>query len=266
MRVLIKDIISAIEQFAPLRLQESYDNSGLQVGEEDAECTGVLLCVDVTPTVIDEAVSRRCNLVVSHHPLLFKGLKRITGTTPVEVSVMKAIAAGISVYSCHTSVDNATNGVSWVMARKLGLANVRVLAPQTGNLSADTGSGAIGEYPESLTVSELIARVKAEFSSPVVRCTEPPAMNMPVTKVAMCGGAGGFLIGDAIAEGAQVFITSDTRYHDFVDYAERIFIVDIGHFESEQCTKEIFYHVIKEKFPTFALYYSEIEKNPINYL
>lgn len=266
MMVRVRDIISAIEQFAPPRLQESYDNSGLQVGDVDAECTGVLLCVDVTPAVIDEAVSRRCNLVVSHHPLLFKGLKRIAGTTPVEVSVMKAIASGIAVYSCHTSVDNATNGVSWVMARKLGLSNVRVLDPQLDNMSADTGSGAVGEYTTPLTVAELVARIKSEFASPVVRCTEPPAGDMPITRVAMCGGAGGFLIGNAIAEGAQVFITSDTRYHDFVDYAGRIFIVDIGHFESEQCTKEIFYHVIKEKFPTFALYYSEIEKNPINYL
>lgn len=266
MSVLVKDIISVIEQFAPPRLQESYDNSGLQVGDVDAECSGVLLCVDVTPAVIDEAVARHCNLVVSHHPLLFKGLKRIAGATPVEVSVMKAIAAGVSVYSCHTSVDNATDGVSWVMARKLGLDNVRVLAPQPGNLSADTGSGTVGDYLCPLTVGELVARVKSEFSSPVVRCTEPPAMDAQVTRVAMCGGAGGFLIGNAIAEGVQAFITSDTRYHDFVDYAGRIFIIDIGHFESEQCTKEIFYHVIKEKFPTFALYYSEIEKNPINYL
>lgn len=366
--ILVRDIISEIERFAPPQLQEDYDNSGLQLGDRNAECTGVLLCVDVTPAVVDEAVSRRCNLIVSHHPLLFRGLKRIVGASPVEISVMKALASGISVYSCHTSADNATHGVSWMMARKLGLSGIRVLEPQPGKLmklvtmvpdshvesvsaalfdagagkqgnydrcryttkgegtfraldganpyvggvmqlhhepetrlevllptwrrgdveqalcdahpyeepaydfirldnrSMYTGSGAIGEYESPVTVDEFVSRVKDVFSSPVVRCTTPPAGNVLVKSVAMCGGAGSFLLGKAVSEGAQVYVTSDTRYHDFVDYADRIFIVDIGHFEGEQCTKEIFYHVIKEKFPTFALYYSDLEKNPINYL
>ncbi len=262
--VFVKDIISTIEQFAPPCLQEGYDNTGLQLGDRNAECVGVLLCVDVTPGIIEEAIEKRCNLIVSHHPLLFKGLKSITGATPVEQSVMKAIAAGVAIYSCHTSIDNATHGVSWVMAQKMQLKGVRVLEPQTDD--ANTGLGAVGVYETPITVSELVKRVKEVFSSPVVRCTALPEDDFRIKTVAMCGGSGSFLLEKAVAENAQVFITSDTKYHDFVDYANRIFIVDIGHFESEQCTKEIFYHVIKEKFPTFALYYSDSEKNPINYL
>jgi dinuclear metal center YbgI/SA1388 family protein len=361
------EIIAELERFAPAAYQESWDNTGLQVGTRGAECTGVLICVDVTPAVVDEAIERGCNLIVSHHPLMFKGLKRITGATPVEVSVMNAIAGGVSIYSCHTAVDNAEGGVSYTMARMLGIDVRRVLAPieprwsklsvmvpeaeaesvrmamfdagagsignydccsynvsGTGtfrakpgahpfvgdidelhherevridvlvptwlrskvesamlevhpyeepayefinitNASRKIGSGVVGTLDESITPRQLIERVKAAFGSPVVRCTRFDE-DMAITRIAMCGGAGGSFIGDAVAAGAQAYINSDTRYHDFIDYQDRILIVDIGHFESEQCTKDIFYQIITQKFTNFAVYKSQLEINPINYI
>jgi len=363
----IADVTSAIEKFAPLALQEDYDNCGLQVGNRDENCTGAILCVDVTPAIVDEAASRGCNLIVSHHPLIFKGLKRLTGASQVEQTVMKAIKAGIAIYSCHTAIDNAANGVSWEMARRLNVVGIETLEPQLGKLlklsvmvpnayceavktaifnagagtigdydccsfsvqgegsfralsganpfvgqvgevhneletridvimprwlknrveralikahpyeepayefiaieneSKNLGSGVVGKLSTPLKLSQLISQVKEVFDAPIVRCNTTD-VDQEISTVAMCGGSGAFLIGKAIAKGAQVYITSDVKYHDFVDYKNDIIIIDIGHFESEQCTKSIFYREIQEKFPTFALYYSDIEKNPINYL
>jgi putative NIF3 family GTP cyclohydrolase 1 type 2 len=201
---------------APTNLQESYDNSGLQLGDADKECSGVLLCVDVTPERVDEAVAKGCNLIISHHPLLFHGLKQIVGATPQQQTVIRAIEAGVAIYSAHTSLDNAPGGVNYQLASDLGLDYVSPLLP----ISADT----------------------------------PTA------------GAGGSMIADAVAAGAQAYITSDVRYHDFLDYGDKIFIIDIGHYESESCTKRIFYHIITQKFPNFAVQYSDSEKNPINYI
>jgi dinuclear metal center YbgI/SA1388 family protein len=366
--VLIGEIIAEIERFAPSAYQESWDNTGLQVGSRAVECSGVLICVDVTPAIVDEAIARGCNLIVSHHPLIFKGLKRITGATPVETSVMNAIAAGVSIYSCHTSVDNTVGGVSYTMARMLGVEPRQVLAPieprwcklsvMVPEASAesvrmamfDAGAGTIGNYDccsynvsgtgtfrakagahpfvgdidelhqeaevridvlvptwlkskvesamlevhpyeepayefvnitnpskkigfgivgtlsERLTARQLIDKVKATFGSPVVRCTRFDDNDTLISRVAMCGGAGGSFINDAVAAGAQAYINSDTRYHDFVDYQNKILIIDIGHFESEQCTKDIFYQIITQKFTNFAVYKSQLEINPINYI
>lgn len=353
-------IISAIEDFAPALLQESWDNTGVQVGSLRAECTGVLLCVDITPAIVDEARDRGCNLIISHHPLIFKGLKRLTGNTPVEEAVMRAIAYGITVYSSHTAVDSTPGGVSYRMARMLGAHPVKVLSPLKGRrlhvraivtddvcrtalavfgehagesscyvsdislnraktdhndpfgttvdipvsckaIEADMRSDAaatlqsrlaeaIGEglkacvsegvddtdpavglgvyalLDEPMTARELVEHVKKTFGSPVARCTALPDDDVPMRRIALCGGSGGEFIATAIRAGAQAYITSDTRYHDFVDYQNEILIIDIGHFESESCTKGIFYNVIKEKFPNFACYNSEIEENPIKYI
>lgn len=353
-------IISAIEDFAPALLQESWDNTGVQVGSLRTDCTGVLLCVDVTPAVIDEARQRGCNLVISHHPLLFKGIKRLSGNTPVEEAVMKAVAGGITVYSCHTAADSTPGGVSYRMAGMLGAHPVRVLEPLKGRrikvravvgvdavqtalavfdeikpgcdccvtdtqlmrsvtdqsdpfgsttigavqclsveavmnpdqarsvrakLEESVGGGlkalftdvqddtdpsvGLGVYAlldEPVRPSELVARVKKAFNSPIARCTALPSEDTEIRRIAMCGGSGSEFIAAAMRMGAQAFITSDTRYHDFVDYQNEILLIDIGHFESESCTKEIFYNAIKEKFPNFACYYSEVEENPIKYI
>lgn len=258
----VADITHAIEQYAPLRLQEEWDNCGLQTGSLLSECTGVTLCVDCTEAVVREAAAAGCNLVVSHHPLIFHGLKRLTGDNPVQRAVMAAIQLGVNVYSAHTSMDNAPGGVSARMARMLGLTDIRPLEPSQAMEGA--GSGAIGTLGTPLTAEELAGLIKRAFGSPVVRCST--ARPEAISRVAMCSGAGAFMLPQAIEAGAQAFITSDTRYHEFMDYGADIFIADIGHFESEHCITSIFYDIIREKFPNFAVRHSVAGINPITYM
>ena len=257
----VKDVISAIESFAPPALQESWDNTGLQTGDPEARCTGVLICLDPTEQVVAEAVSRGCNLVVSHHPLLFRGLKHITGATPVERTVVAAIRAGVAIYSSHTALDSARGGVSYAIARSLGAQVESVLHPAPGApAGAGEGLGVVAVFPEPLSVDEFAARVKQACGAEVLRCTAP-VPGLAISRIAVCGGAGGEFIPDADA-----YLTADVRYHDFAEWADRIFIVDAGHYETESCTKMLFMQLIKEKFANFAVYISATEKNPINYL
>ncbi|MDE6309211.1 MAG: Nif3-like dinuclear metal center hexameric protein [Muribaculaceae bacterium] len=261
----IHDIIGAIESIAPLSLQESWDNTGLLVGgaKTDRQCTGVMLCVDVTPQIVKQAAECGCNLIISHHPIIFKGLKHISGMGRVEESIVMAIRSDIDIYCCHTSIDKAVSrGVSHRMAQMLGLNDIEVLSPDDACPGA--GLGAIGNTSTPMSAQQLVDNVKHAFGLPVARCSTPPPE--PITRVALCGGSGGEFIPRAVAVGAQAYINSDTRYHDFSDWGERIFIVDIGHFESEQCTKQIFSEIIREKFPNFAHCYFADEKNPISYL
>lgn len=263
-RPTIAEVTEALEEVAPLSIQESYDNCGLLVGDPGKECSGVLLTVDVTPRIVDEAAETGCNLIVAHHPIIFSGLKRLQDHgTAVEQAVVKAIRQGISIYACHTSMDSAIGGVSYEMASKLGLSDVTPLCPRTDN--PRQGLGATGRLTPSLTGRQLIERVKQTFGSPIVRHTIYD-LDKEINCVALCGGSGASMINDAIATGAEAFITSDSKYHTFVDFADRILLIDIGHHESENCTKEIFYRIITEKFPIFAVRYSEFDNNPIKYL
>ncbi len=263
-QILIRDVIAVIEEAFPLHYQEDYDNTGLQVGSVMRHCTGALLCVDVTPEIIVEAESKGCNLIISHHPLIFNPIKSIVTAGRGDFSIYKAIKNDITIYSCHTSVDNAPlRGVSWKMAEMLGMKNLTSLESRGADRA---GSGVFGELPEPLGHIELVERVKAAFGSPVARCSSLTPMRDKISRLALCGGAGGFLIPKAIESGAQAFIASDCKHNQFLDYAKSIFLIDIGHFESEECTKQIFYQIIREKIPNFALYYSELEKNPIIYL
>lgn len=264
--VTLADIVGCIEDFASPGLQEKWDNTGWQLCPSDpsAPCTGAMLCLDVTPDVVAEAVSEGCNLIISHHPLIFKGLRSITGATPVERSVISAISAGIAVYSSHTALDSASHGVSHRLGGMLGLERMEVLVPQAG--SPDTGLGVVGDYDCPMTVAEFIDRVKAIYGSPVVRCSCGPAADIAIGRVALCSGSGGEFLPDAIRAGADVYVTSDTRYHDFVDFGRRILMIDTGHFESEICTKSIFSDIISEKFPTFAVRQSRAERNPVRYI
>lgn len=258
----ISEIIKAVTDFAPLSLQESWDNSGVQVGGTDIPCTGVLVCVDCTPATVSEAVAKGCNLIISHHPLLFKGLKHICpGESLVQQTVIDALRAGITVFSAHTSLDSARGGISWEMARMLGAHVTGILEPDS---TGATGLGVTAEFDTPLTQQQLVERIKQSFGSPVVRCSQGTGSR--VTKIGMCGGSGGEFIPHAIELGCDAYLTSDTRYHDFVDYGSRIFIADIGHFESEACAKQIFYKLISEFFPNFAVYKSESERNSIKYL
>lgn len=262
--IFIKDIVEEVEKVFPPNWQEDFDNSGMQVGEVSRPCTGVMLCVDVTPEIVIEAYERGCNLVIAHHPLIFHPLKRLTGYDRVTRTIFKAIRHDVAIYSCHTPIDNAPGGgVSWEMARMLSLSDVEPLECRG---ESGIGSGIIGNLAESMTPMQFVELVKERFDSPTARCSDPTRGHKSIRRVALCGGAGSFLIPSAIARGAQAFITSDCKHNYFLDYLGKIFLVDIGHYESEKCTKRIFYHIITEKFRNFAVYISEQEKNPVNYI
>lgn len=353
-------VISAIEEFAPRALQESWDNSGLQIGLPPGqdECTGVLLCVDVTEAIVAEAVERGCNLVLSHHPLIFKGLRSITGATIPERAAAAAIRAGVAVYSAHTSLDSTDGGVSYAMAGMLGARVLRTLAPAEmpmericvvcprdraddirlllldagpeSALSSDldrdsleTGSnagvpdfgilhtpltrvevtvpamrrdailmrlagspvkhtvqvqpladrpgayglGVVAEFAGETTMGRLAAMLHERFGTPAIRASLAAAdSESPVRRIALCGGAGGEFIPAAIAAGAQAYVSADIRYHDFADHRADIALFDIGHYESENCAKDIFYNLLCKKFPNFAVLKSTKETNPVKYL
>ena len=362
----IKNIIAEIEAFAPLKYQESYDNSGVQVGNQNQICTGVLLTLDVTEAVIAEVLENNCNLIICHHPLLFSGLKNITGKNYVERCVITAIQHNLVIYAAHTNLDNVNRGVNHKICQKLGLMNTRILqktqasliklftyVPHTDaeklrqalfsagaghigpysecsfniegkgtfrpgestnptigtaggpreeveeikmeflvpshlqnqvlatlldshpyeevayefipllNENQYLGAGMVGELPEALSADAFLALLKTNMNAQVVRYTTPPAHK--INRVAVCGGSGSFLLKNAMAAQADAFVTADFKYHQFFDAEGKIMIADIGHFESEQFTVEIFKDLIKEKFPNFAVYLSKVNTNPINY-
>lgn len=362
----IKDVLKEIEQYAPLPLQEGSDNAGVQVGDVNQEVTGVLLCLDVTEEVIDEALETGSNLIVSHHPLAFRAFKSLTGATYIERCLMKACKFDLVVYAAHTNLDNAVGGVNYRLAELIGLQNIRVLAPQKGallklvtfvpdgyadlmrntlfnagaghignydscsynlkgegtfrakegchpfcgeigavhtekevrietilpsyrkaavlrallsvhpyeepaydfypldNVWEQAGSGVVGELPEEEDELSFLQRIKELFH---VKCIKHSAFTgNPIREVALCGGSGAFLIKDAISYGADVFITGEAKYNDFYDVEDRILLAVIGHYESEVCTKEIFYNIISKKFPTFAVHFSNVNSNPVKYL
>ncbi len=362
----IKEILKEIEQYAPLPLQESFDNAGVQVGNVNQYATGVLLCLDVTEEVIDEAIERECNLIISHHPLAFKSFKSLTGSTYIERCMMKACKYDLVVYAAHTNLDNAAGGVNYRLAELIGLQNVRILSPQKGtllklvtfvpeayselmrntlfnagagsignydscsfNLQGEgtfraneschpfcgeigelhfenetrietillafkkatvtrallsvhpyeepvfdfypldntweqAGSGVVGELPEGEDELTFLQRIKGLFQVGCVK--HSPLTGKQIREVAICGGSGAFLIKDAINYGADVFITGEARYNDFYDVEDRILLAVIGHYESEVCTKDIFYNIISKKFPTFAVHFSNVNSNPVKYL
>ena len=360
----VKEITSAIEKFAPLHLQESYDNAGMQVGDADSVITGVVLCTDVSNAIVDEAIACGANLIISHHPLIFHGLKNLTGRSDVERMVIKAIRHGISIYSAHTNIDNARGGVSYKMAEKLGLKNVEVLDPQVGTLCKivvfvplqqaaeveqamwDAGAGQLGDYrrcsyrlqgegrfcpcpganpfvgetgtdhvePEirlEVLVSKarsgavLAAMLKAHpyeepafdvipldnadrySGSGVIGDIQPGSatsflqqlkstfgvhtirysgnLTRSIKRVALCGGSGAFLIQKAISRGADIYVTGDLKYHEFQGHEQRIILADIGHYESEQFTKELFADIIAALHPDFEVNFAKAETNQIKY-
>lgn len=259
----IKEVLSALERFAPLPLQDSYDNAGMQVGLTDAEVSGALLCLDVTEAVIEEAIQLGYNLIVSHHPLIFRGVKSITGATYVERCVMKAIQHGIVIYAAHTNLDNAPLGVSYKMAEKLGMREVRVLQPEPSPLCADAGAGVMGVLPEPLEATDFLCLVKETFAvGCVLHNNQGPRK---IRKVALCGGAGSFLASVAEELQADAFVTGEIKYHDFFGHDE-LLMAAIGHYESEQFTLEIFKTLLGESCPSVPVQCTKVVTNPINYL
>jgi dinuclear metal center YbgI/SA1388 family protein len=365
-KLKIKDICNIIENVAPLALQESYDNAGLLVGSAQMDVSGILLCIDTTEEVIDEAIRKNCNLIISHHPLIFSGLKRITGQNETQRCVAKAIKNDIAVYCAHTNIDNVLQGVNGKIAEKIGLTNTRILQPKQnillklitfvphehtekvrtalfeagagniGNYDAcsfnlegfgtfraneqanpfvgnagkihsepeirievifpeflrnkilgallkshpyeepafdfiplkntwnEAGAGVVGELQEAENEQDFLLRLKKIFDLQVIRHTQ--FLGKKIKRVAICGGSGSSLLNDAIRANSDIFISGDFKYHEFFNAENQILIADIGHYESEQFTKEIFYELISKKIPTFAIQISEIKTNPINYL
>ena len=259
----IKEVVSALERFAPLPLQESWDNAGLQIGLTEAEVSGALLCLDVNEQIVDEALRKGCNLVVSHHPLLFRGLKTISGQTDVERTVVKAIKGDVCIVSMHTNMDNAAGGVNFRIAQKLGLADVEFLAPKTvGGISC--GSGVVGSLPQPLAAADFVQTVKLTFGVECAMCNE--LLRRPVRRVAVCGGAGDFLLPDALAAGADAFITGEMHYHQYFGYEQRVQICVIGHYQSEQFTNEVFRDIMANECPGVRTCLAETCTNPIKYL
>ena len=254
------DIISAIESFAPLSIQESWDNSGLLVGTPDQDVNGVLIGFDCTPALVDEAVSCGADMIVTHHPLIFSGLKKISPDDPTGLALIKAIKAGIAVYAAHTTADKVIGGVSGTMAARLGLKNIRVLDEEAEGI----GLGAVGDLERPMGSEEFIKFVKSCFGLSVVRSSHP--IDIPVDRVAMCGGSGSSLIGKAVEAGARAYICGDISYHHFFTPKD-FMLIDIGHFEGEVEICQVLFSVIRKKFPTFAVRTSvKLESaNPVFY-
>jgi len=342
----IKALTQYLEIIAPPSYQESYDNAGLIVGDPETKITGVLICLDSIEAVIEEAIDNNCNLIVAHHPIVFRGLKRLNGSNYVERVIIKAIQYEIAIYAIHTNLDNVYHqGVNGKIAERLGLINTRILAPKSfskklqifvpptnsqkirealSNAGADLssshssigvgntagknslgeiklevsfsagqqsailralhevapdvaydlfaienksnkiGSGMIGELAVPVKETEFLEHIKKQMKAKCVRYTK--LRNRKVKTVAVCGGSGSFLLPAAIAQGADLFLTADFKYHEFFDADRRIVIADIGHYESEQFTSDLLYDIITEKFSTFAVYLTSTNTNPVNYL
>ena len=255
----VKDIIKVIEDFAPLSIQEGWDNSGLCIGSPEDEVTSVLLALDCTPELVDEAVACGADMIITHHPLIFSGLKKVSPDDLTGAAVIKAIKAGISIYAAHTNADKVLEGVSGAMAARLGLTDVQVLSDEgDGN-----GLGVVGDLPQPMTAQQVVALVKERFSLKVVKASRP--VTGMVSRVAMCGGSGSSLIGAARKSGAQLYISGDISYHNYFTRGD-FMLMDIGHYESEIDIVDILFSLIKKNFPTFAVRITQnINSNPIYY-
>lgn len=361
----LKEIISVLENFAPKHYQESYDNSGLIVGELNTSITGILVSLDCTEAVVEEAIQKKCNLIVSHHPIVFKGLKKFTGSNYVERTVIKALKNDIALYAIHTNLDNVVGGVNFKIASMIGLHGVKILNPKHGilkqlitfvpkkhleslasalheagagqigdykecsfrtegigtfiptegtdpysgktnvksfeeevrlevilpvhkeyqiltalrkahpyeevayyllpltNSNQEVGSGAIGLLDQPLKGVQFLEHLKKTLNLKVIKHTS--FLDRPIKTVAVCGGSGSFLLGDALKMGADAFVTADFKYHEYFDAENQIIIADIGHYESEICTKDLIFEVITKKITNIAVILSETNTNPINY-
>ncbi|MFT5479742.1 MAG: dinuclear metal center YbgI/SA1388 family protein [bacterium] len=362
----LHQITEILSELAPSSLQESYDNAGLIVGDPNMSITGILVSLDTTEAIIDEAIAKKCNLVVAHHPIVFKGLKQLNGKNYVERTIIKAIKNDIAIYAIHTNLDNVLeNGVNQKIGSKLGLNDVQILAKKSGtilklavyvpedhleavrtalfeagaghvgnydecsyvsngvgsfrggkdsspfvgtkglrhlepevklevvlpnhlkdqvvnamvsahpyeevafdlhqleNKSLHVGAGLIGHLPKPLATAEFLALVKTNLNTKVIRYTE--TAHKTISKVAVCGGSGSFLIGKAKGAGADAYITGDVKYHEFFDGENAMMICDVGHFESEQFTIELLRDFLSEKIPNFAVLFTETDTNPVNY-
>lgn len=263
MSAKIKDIIAELEKSFPPRLQEDYDNAGFQVYAGTEYIDRCLVSLDVTEQIVEEAMEKGCKLIIAHHPIIFgRGLKSITGATPVERTIQLAIKNGISIYCAHTNADAMPEGTSRVMMEKIGISHYEMLSKNRSE-DFECGSGAIGTLPRPMETMEFLKHLKDSFQCGAIRyssITKPT-----VSKIAVCPGSGSFLLQEAIRQGADVFVSGDFTYHKYFEADGRIIIADLGHFETEIGIKDIFVGILK-KFTNFVALKSGINTNPINYL
>lgn len=272
----LKEIKSFLEGMAPLAVQESWDNSGLQIGCSDKDIHKVMVCLDLTEAVLDEAEAIGADLVISHHPLIFKGLKSISGSTYQERCVRKAILSDIAVYSAHTSLDNILGGVNHKIASLLGLSSLTWLdsgesaetlagtcAEGKAGTCAGSGSGLIGELPQPVPVEEFLHSVKEKFGVKALKYS-PVAAGTTIRRVALCGGAGAFLLPQAVAKGADCFISGEFHYHDYFDPGT--LLIELGHYESEQFTQDLLKESLEKAFPGLEVVKTSVNTNPQEWL
>jgi dinuclear metal center YbgI/SA1388 family protein len=258
----VSQIISFLHSIAPYDLQEDYDNSGLIIGQPDTIVTGILFCLDSTEEVIDEAIGLGANLIIAHHPIVFRGLKRFNYANYVEKTVIKAIKNDIAILSIHTNLDNVMGGVNSMIADKLGLTNTAILLEKKG--MQNIGAGLVGKLATPLKMDHFVKLVKDKMEIQTIKSTH--WCHEFVTTVAVCGGSGSFLINAAKKSEAQVYISADFKYHEFFDAENDIIIFDIGHYESEKFTIDLLYSLISKKFTNFAAHYTKINTNPVKYI
>ncbi|MCL4158504.1 UNVERIFIED_CONTAM: hypothetical protein GTU68_000177, partial [Idotea baltica] len=251
-----------LEELSPLAYAEDFDNVGLLVGDKNKSITGVLVTLDTLEEVVDEAIANKCNLIVSFHPIIFKGLKKLTGKTYVERVVMKAIKHDIAIYSMHTALDNAWQGVNDMICNQLELTNKKILIPQK-NTNQHIGMGMVGNLDTALSETEFLNVLKSKMNTSCIRHSS--LLNKPIKRIAVLGGSGSFAIPAAKASGADILVTSDLKYHDFFSAENNIILADIGHYESEQFTKNGLVAHLTKKITNFAVVLSKINTNPVKY-
>lgn len=263
----IKDVISALERFAPLPLQEDYDNAGLQVGLTEADVSGVLLCLDVTEDIVGEALQQGCNMIVAHHPLIFRKLRQVSDGDYVQRCVMEAIRHGITIVAMHTNLDSVEGGVNYMMARKLGLTDVKLISPR--EVCGKMGSnGVIGTLAKPLQPMQYIDKVKEVFGAQCVMTNyeneaQGSENEKAIKTVALCGGAGGFVLSEAERLGADAFLTGEMHYHDFFGH-ENILITVAGHYETESYTPLLLEEIISQSCPGVRTVTGQ-NTNPVRY-
>ena len=254
--MLLRAIIDSIESVAPRSAQEEWDNSGMQVGDTGRDVSSVLLTTDVTPDVVNEAIMLGCQLIVSHHPLLFHGLKQVCGQSPQAEVVALAIKHDIAIYSAHTSLDSVRGGINTRLADQLGIRDYRFLAPAA---DGETGLGVIGQLQKPMAYTDFIRFVRERLDCTYVRYTR--AAKEPVQTIALCGGSGAEFIETAIEQGADVYLTADCKYHEFQDADGRIGLIDIDHWISERHARDIFRDILSPL--GVACIQSQTDKTPI---
>lgn len=267
MKTTVGEILDHLQDIAPFELQESYDNAGLIVGHKDWEVTGVITCLDSTEAVVQEAIDYGANVIVAHHPIIFAGLKNLTGANYIQRTIMKAIKNDIAIIAIHTNLDNVMrHGVNERIADRLALESTEILAPKADldHNGHRVGAGVIGYLADPLPVAEFMLYLKDRMELDTLRHTAPTTKE--VQRVAVCGGSGSFLLPIAKRRAADVFITGDYKYHDFFDADGDIMIIDIGHYESEKYTVDLLYELISKKFSNFAARRTKIITNPVKYL